>query len=362
MVRQVRNTLFHLLALTDVAQEYGEDLLSIFHRLRDTGLGEELTAVLAPPENIRPPVHVPGGLRLRAELTNMPAMGLDEALRQQSVQRLPQHLCCRVTENSFRALVEDENALILVYADDGIRRHVDDVGEARFAVAQQGIRITRCLLRIDQFAHQRPHQKIQQQHANQHQRRQQRHDELQLLGHRVIQLRLVDLDHQAEPKQAHGRIGRDHRLPPVILGKENAGFAIQGIVRRQRLTLDDPGKTLELFSGKIAQKTVHLLFVVCPWRAHGEFAGFPDRRYIGKGAAHQRQADLRHDRADAVPLFIKDIPAGMQNELPIPQQECAVFGVQGNAQIMLLGKMSGTRHFMTTRVVNGQTCEAGQQK
>ncbi len=71
-----------------------------------------------------------GSLRFRGELVKILAMGLGEALRQRPVQRLVKNLCRRVSENPFRTLVENENSLIFVHADDGVLRQVDDVGEA----------------------------------------------------------------------------------------------------------------------------------------------------------------------------------------------------------------------------------------
>ena len=58
--------------------------------------------------NLRAPVHVAGRVRLGGKTADMLAMRPGEARGQQHVQRLTHKLRGRVTENPFRALVEDE--------------------------------------------------------------------------------------------------------------------------------------------------------------------------------------------------------------------------------------------------------------
>ena len=123
--------LFGLLAVSDVAQDDGGDGLAILHQFGYRGLGRKLCAISAPSEHFTPLTHSFGSLGRGGKGVDVPAVRLREARRQEHIQRLAQRFLGGVTKDLFRALIEEDDALVFIDGDNAIGGDFDYARETR---------------------------------------------------------------------------------------------------------------------------------------------------------------------------------------------------------------------------------------
>src|SRR5215510_13414824 len=129
---------FETLLIADVADDGGEELVSVFVDLRNRRLDRELLAVGPQTEKRARLSHRPLRHVRFAEDADVLAMRRAEPPRDKAVQALSQGLGRRAAEHLLSRRVEKHDALILIDGNDRVHRRGKNAGELGLAQSQRG--------------------------------------------------------------------------------------------------------------------------------------------------------------------------------------------------------------------------------
>jgi hypothetical protein len=170
------------------------------------------------------------------------------------------------------------------------------------------------------------------------QREQEQHGSLELLADRGIDLGDVALCHQAQAGIPHRAVTGKHAMPEIIRTGHRADLAVQSMVHRQPLAIDDPGRA-EGLRPLARREAAHALAISS---ADRHFGRLTECISFSADLGEYRQRLLGDQCRIDQPGRIQTQNAS-QDESPVPEQLARITPVDWNAEACLGDRRAGQR-------------------